>query len=274
MCQNSGRIRALAKQRKPRMTTHTDATAPSPPGMAAILFDKDGTLLDFNATWVRVYEHAAARVAARLERPALAQAMLAASGMDAVSGQIAPESALACAANDEIAAIWARTADLQDVNGLTTELEELFGAVEVRRAAPVTGLAITLRRLRKAGYRLGVATMDGADMAEADLDLLGVRAEFDFVCGADSGFGYKPAAGMVQGFCAAVGVAAHEVCMVGDTTHDMRMGRNAQAGLVVGVLTGAGDAESLTPIADVVLPGIAELPDWLQQNGQGAPFAV
>ncbi|MEM7406817.1 MAG: HAD family hydrolase [Pseudomonadota bacterium] len=239
------------------------ATDSRHPAIDAILFDKDGTLLDFNATWVRVYEHAAAHVAARLDRPELAGSMLAATGMDPATGQIAPESALACAANDEIAAIWARTAGLAQPAALTAELEALFGAVEVRRAAPVAGLAATLVRLREAGYRLGVATMDSVDMAEADLDLMGVRADFDFVCGADSGFGYKPQAGMVQGFCNAVGVSPRAVCMVGDTTHDLRMGRNASAGMVVGVLTGAGDLASLEPLADAVLAGIAELPDWL-----------
>ena len=45
--------------------------------------------------------------------------------------------------------------------------------------------------------------------------------------------------------------------MVGDTAHDLKMGRNAGVGLVVGVLTGAGTAQSLAPHADHIVPDVA-----------------
>ena len=65
---------------------------------------------------------------------------------------------------------------------------------------------------------------------------------------------------MVQGFCKAVGQSPAATVMVGDTPHDLRMGRNAGAGLVVGVLTGAAGERDLQPHADIVLPGIKDLP--------------
>ena len=41
------------------------------------------------------------------------------------------------------------------------------------------------------------------------------------------------------------------------------MGRSAGAGLVIGVLSGTGDAATLEPIADACLTDIGELPDFL-----------
>jgi phosphoglycolate phosphatase len=46
---------------------------------------------------------------------------------------------------------------------------------------------------------------------------------------------------------------------VGDTSADLQMGRAAGAGMVIGVLSGAGPAEVLAPYADHLLASIADL---------------
>ena len=71
--------------------------------------------------------------------------------------------------------------------------------------------------------------------------------------------------GMLQAFCNATGHAPGAVVMVGDTPHDLEMGRRAGAGLLVGVLTGTGERTDLLPLADVVLPSLAALPAHLAQ---------
>jgi phosphoglycolate phosphatase len=47
--------------------------------------------------------------------------------------------------------------------------------------------------------------------------------------------------------------------VVGDSPADLRMGRAAGVARTIAVLTGVGDVETLEPLADVVLPSIAEL---------------
>ena len=47
--------------------------------------------------------------------------------------------------------------------------------------------------------------------------------------------------------------------MIGDSIADLRMGRGAGAGLVIGVLSGVGTPAELAPLADVVLGSVAEL---------------
>ena len=47
-----------------------------------------------------------------------------------------------------------------------------------------------------------------------------------------------------------------EVIVVGDNRHDIEMGKNARAGLCIGVLTGASTRDELEEIADLVLDDI------------------
>lgn len=228
--------------------------------LRAVLFDKDGTLLDFHGTWTRVFRHAAEHLERESSDPGLARRLLEAGGMNYETGQFDPAGALACEDTPTIARHWAAASGAGDADALAVRLERLFATLQGRRLAPVSGLVDALQSLHDAQLVLGVATMDSEAMAVADLETLGIRQLMRFVCGADSGFGHKPRPGMVQGFCKAVGQPPAATVMVGDTPHDLRMGRNAGAGLVVGVLTGAAGERDLQPHADIVLPGIKDLP--------------
>jgi phosphoglycolate phosphatase len=47
--------------------------------------------------------------------------------------------------------------------------------------------------------------------------------------------------------------------VVGDNVDDLRMGRAAGVGLVIGVLSGVSAASMLTPPADLLLPSVENL---------------
>jgi phosphoglycolate phosphatase-like HAD superfamily hydrolase len=78
------------------------------------------------------------------------------------------------------------------------------------------------------------------------------------VC-ADDGVPAKPEPDMVLHVCAELGVSPAATMVVGDSPSDLRMGRAAGAGLVVGVLSGVGRRNELTPLADVIVPSVAAL---------------
>src|SRR5690606_39030231 len=120
-------------------------------------------------------------------------------------------------------------------------------------------LAESVAALRQRGLLLGVATNDSEDSAYGSLEPFGVLEHFCYVVGFDSGHGAKPGPGMVEGFCAATGLAPAAVAVVGDSRHDIEMGRRAGAGLLVGVLTGTSGRDDLAPHAHHVLESIVEL---------------
>ena len=232
----------------------------NPAGCAirGVLFDKDGTLFDFADTWAE-WVNQVLRDLAPNDR-SMRVRLGAAGGFDVKTGSFTAGSCLVNATPDEMSRIWAGLHGqfgIDEINAIC--LDRLSGLVP----KPVRNLCPVLDRLRSMGLILGVATNDFVDSAEEQLDAVGVRDRFDFVCGYDSGFGGKPGTGMIEAFSSSCAIPLRNIAMIGDSTHDLIAGRSAGVGLVIGVLTGPATRQQLETDSDVVLEGIWALPDWL-----------
>lgn len=230
-----------------------------------VLFDKDGTLIDYNRTWVPINIRAAEHTSGG--DPELRDRLLEIGGQDVAAGTVRGGSLLAASNTQEIAAAW-REAGARDDGGLVAALDRIFteGAAG---SVPVCDLPALFARLARRGLRLGVATSDSEAGANATLQALGVEAGALFVAGYDSGHGAKPGAGMALAFMQHYGLAPKRVAMVGDNLHDLEMGRAAGCGLCIGVLTGTATRDELAPLADAVLEGIDRLEAYLDDHAAG-----
>ena len=227
--------------------------------IAAILFDKDGTLLDFYATWIPKGQALLAKLCDN--DSALMLRLISMVGYDMQTNRMLSGSILAAGNNLEIAQAWA-----QELKRPVAELEATINAEFADAVAtpsiPVDQLTETLQQLKQMGYVLGVATMDSEQGIQATLAPFDCLHLFDFLAGYNSGYGSKPGPGMVHEFCQMLHLQPEQVMVVGDNTHDLHMGLNAGAGAVVGVLTGTSVAADLHE-ADYVLDAIADLPELL-----------
>ncbi len=222
-----------------------------------LLFDKDGTLFDFHATWGVWCAGFIADVSKG--DTVVASALAAAMDYDLENGVFLPSSVMIADSMDGImdavhSALphWERGALMEYV------VETASNAPQ----APVTDLGPLLARFRASGLKIGLATNDNEAPARAHLASVSVLEHFDFISGCDTGFGAKPEPGMLLGFAGAMGLHPSEVAMIGDSTHDLKAGR--AAGMVnIGVLTGPALTDDLAPFADVVLRDISEIPEWL-----------
>lgn len=223
-----------------------------------VLFDKDGTLLDYWRTWIPI-NRAVALFAARGDQ-VLAGTLLALGGHDPITDRITPGSVLAAGTHDEIAEVFAAHLGNRTPPRLAVEIERIFQEGGAKYAALVEGVEDMLVDLSQRGFVLGVATNDSAEGLARSLGRHpDVLAHFQFLAGCDSGHGAKPEPGMVHAFCRAMSLGTRDVAVVGDAVHDLEMGRRAGVGLRIGVLGGTSPREVLAPHADVVLESAAEL---------------
>lgn len=223
-----------------------------------VLFDKDGTLFEFSKTW-GAWTNGFLLDLAKGDL-ALARKWGAVIGFDMMAQTFSPDSVVIAATPETIAQTL-----IPHMPGHRFEdlLERMNISAALAPQAALGGLIPLLSGLRRAGLKLGVATNDAQAPALAHLKEAGIRDQFDFVAGYNSGYGAKPEPGMLLAFATAVGLGPGQVMMVGDSRHDLQAGRAAGM-ITVGVLTGVASADDLRPLADHILPDINHLPGLLQ----------
>ena len=222
-----------------------------------LLFDKDGTLLDYHASWMPLNRVVALEAAAG--DAALAERLLVAGGYDPATQRVRANTPLAVGTPAEIAAAFGGELGRTQTDDIVAIVNRVFqsGGLTASTLVPRARESLTLFRQRT--HRLGIATSDSAAGLKTSMAPHDLMHQFDFACAYDSGFGVKPGPGMPLAFCQACGLEPGEIAVIGDNLHDMEMGRAAGAALVIGVLTGTSTREDLTGHADRIYPGLAEM---------------
>jgi phosphoglycolate phosphatase len=231
--------------------------------LKGLLFDKDGTLIDFFATWMPAYCLAAERIAQAAGLPDHADRLLLAGGYDRGADRLAPDSLLAGGTNEELIALWRATMGARAPHDLENLVLETFAGYSEGDVTPTADLPPLFADLRAAGYLLGMATNDDSHAANWTAQRLELSDHLSFVVGADAGHGGKPGPGMALAFCAATGLHPSQVAIIGDSAADAGMARSAGLGAAIGVCTGAAPAAALAPHFDVVIASVADLPALL-----------
>lgn len=222
-----------------------------------LLFDKDGTLFDFHATW-SVW---ASDVIAALSEgdAAVMERMADAMHYDLEVQRFRPTSPIIAGTNREAAECVRVALPDRPLDDIEHFLMMSSASAPLQPPVPLDPYLTGLAGL---GLKLGVMTNDSEYAARAQLDSAGVEEHFDFVAGFDSGYGAKPDPGPLLAFARSVDLAPDRVAMIGDSTHDLLAGR--AAGMqTIAVLTGTAVEAELAPLADVVFPDIGHIPGWL-----------
>jgi phosphoglycolate phosphatase len=230
----------------------------------AILFDKDGTLVDIQAT----LGPATCDVLARLSGgdAALFGRLADMTRVDAAARRLLPGCPVISEATDVYGRTWAEMLGRPFTPAFGAEIDRLYLQACLDHLHPIDDPRAVLGALRERGYPLGIMTNDAEANTRAQLCRLGIDGLIMFVAGYDSGFGMKPDAAPVLAFAAAAGVAPGEIAVIGDSPHDLIAARAAGA-VAVGVLSGPNEKAALEPHADVLLPSIVKLPGWLCSKG-------
>ncbi len=235
-----------------------------------VVFDKDGTLIQFNAMWRGRFLEGMAALLADLPRGAELQAdFCTAMGYDPDRGAFLEEGPVATAANSKLAVIAASLVyrharphlswDESEALVQSRFMARFAGPVREGELSPTGDLPALFQSLQQAGVHIAVLTSDDRAPTLESLAQLGVASLVERVIAHDDPYPSKPAPEALQALGAHFRTPLAEVAMVGDSVTDMRMGQAAGVGLRAAVLTGPGTSAALTPHADVVLGSVAEI---------------
>ena len=211
----------------------------------AILFDKDGVLLDLEGTWLNsaiAFTHYLTHLTGGSYSAPIFQAII---GIDESNRRIDHGGLFASGSlRDQFEACAALAPELEDVFSDTAKVRSLIDDVFLKEreqtlknigTVPNGDVATGVNALKQAGYKLGVLTNDSEQSARRGCHDVNIAEMMDVFIGFDSGYGSKPEAGGFLAACEVLGVSPAETVMVGDTGADIGAAHAAGAGLFIGV---------------------------------------
>lgn len=231
----------------------------------ALLFDKDGTLINFRLMWLGWCREVIRNMSSSYP-PSAIEKCLSAWGVDLALGSIEPGGYLAIGSTSDLQQSLALK--LKEEKVCATEAEEVvmsamqqaYCSVEERKLVqPIEGIPETIVELHRRGYQLAVVTTDDTAKAEDNLRTIGLIQYFAVVLGCDRIARCKPGPDLVLEACRILNIKPDQTAVIGDTVADLQMGRAAGTACNIGVASGVTAPESLVAHADLVLESAAEL---------------
>jgi phosphoglycolate phosphatase len=224
----------------------------------AVVFDKDGTLVDLHARWVPWIRSLVAAVADACGDAAAVGALEATLG---VAGDRLIADSPAAVANGEGIRTAAIDVMVRRGHGAASAAASVSAAYRAASAGPLLPLgdvAGTFRELAARGYALAVATNDDRANTIAELRELEVLQLMGGIrCGDDPGPN-KPDPEVLLGLAADLRISAAEMIFVGDSISDLATSRDAAVPFVA-VVAGSSAGGDLRDGAAATISDVGEL---------------
>ncbi len=227
----------------------------------AILFDKDGVLVDFQAT----YGGSTIEIISRLSDgdAGVLQKLASKIGIRLKDNYVDPYSMLVAGSVAEICGVWAGVLGVQNDPEFQTQINAWYTELTRNDAVFFGNVDDVLKRVGQF-YRIGLATNDTEECALAQLGQRNFHLYFDFIAGFDSGFGAKPEIGMAEAFARKININLNEIVMLGDSIEDMKFAKTAGM-TAIGISTGPLPACDLSAYADHMIDSLDELQPLIEQ---------
>ncbi|WP_068081255.1 HAD family hydrolase [Polycladidibacter stylochi] len=228
----------------------------------AVLFDRDGTLTHFDKTWGPVVSKILEDISG--EQDELLRRFAHLSGFDYDNKKFLDGSIILTHSTKDYCALWADELGITDKEEFLARIEALIADYAVEYVSPFPDTEDIIKLCRKNGIPVGMATNGTELSAHKQMQHLGLRDDFDFLAGYDSGFGGKPAPGQLLAFAEQLKIPVNEIAMVGDSLHDMHAAK--EAGMIrVALTTGALSAEELKGECDYLFNSLTEFSKLLER---------
>lgn len=231
-----------------------------------ILFDKDGTLIDFFEAWGKTIQPVISKLldeAKITNKDALLKKILNHIGV--YDSYIDPEGSFAWKPYEQIAQDIAKLMEKEQMDSSmsTTDiyncLTDFFWQEQSSQAVPqLANLKELMADLNQMGLYTGIATTDEYEATLQCTDTCGIKDNISFYGTAGRNMPIKPDEKLLLQAADSWKIHPQEIMVVGDTPNDMRFAKNGNA-IAVGVLSGTGRKKDLEQMADYLIPSIKDL---------------
>ena len=229
-----------------------------------VVFDKDGTLVDFDLLWAgKLITAVEAVLAATTALPTLKHSLFSTLGIDPARMKVIPESPLAVST---LAKLGMACSVVLYQNGVAWHeaerisrtvfmpaIEALPTTRDIKAIGNVAGL---FALLAGAQLKLAIFTSDDRNATEATLPLLGIEIFVDIMVCGDDAIASKPSGEGLLHMARHFNVSPARILMIGDSVTDMKAAHGAGVGWKIGVLSGTGTERDLTAASDIVVADI------------------
>ncbi|MDJ0625722.1 MAG: HAD-IA family hydrolase [Candidatus Caenarcaniphilales bacterium] len=244
----------------------------SHPNCELIIFDKDGTLIDFKSVWLNMAAARAQRLADSLSSNSAElfnwrNRFLRALGINPETGDISLdgpivnlsfESQSYCLATllhslEPDLYTWKKALELTN-ESIDWALKQNDPAT---MSSEIPGAFDFIKQLSKCSVKLALITSDSTENANKTLVRFGVRECFQAVVGSDTQFP-KPSSRAIISVCKSLGVDINRAIMIGDAPNDIKMAKGANIPVIC-VEGLASRVELLEHGADAVVDSLDDL---------------
>lgn len=230
-----------------------------------VIFDKDGTLIDQHLSLLELAKARRKSVQKNVgEKTTKLWEKIV--GVDLRNGKIDHDGPLATAPRREELLIAAAALYLDGFawSKARQVVQRAYDEADHSMKPPygmilLEGVKETLKQLKQQGLKLAIASTDTHKRTEEAFKDLKTASLFDAIVGSDDVVFGKPSPNMIHEALRKTESRPDEAVMVGDSTSDMQMGRNAKVKACIGVLTGFTPRKKLEKLADLVVQSVAEL---------------
>lgn len=230
--------------------------------MKWILFDKDGTLIYFDRSWMTIGLQLADDFIERY-KGTITDVDAAYERLGIRDGEIQQGTVMASGALEHMIEAFNDIAQ-QDVTKWVQQRSQTLVDNRVPDNEWVEGAYQTLETLQHQGYKMGIVTSDSRKGVDQFLEVTQSKQFFDVIISTEAHAVEKPNPAVLSPLFDNYDVAPKDVAIVGDTANDIKTGKNAKLGLSIAVLTGVDVEESFSE-ADYIVPTINEVIDVLKQ---------
>lgn len=207
-----------------------------------ILFDKDGTLLDFGSLWLNWTEQLVDSIAYKTDNICQKQTFANSLGFSYKSSTWDPGGPLAIGSMQDILTIlslnlyqhnipWNQA--FQTVNEVYSELES--GLEDKLSLKPIKGLHTFLQKASEQSVKMGVVTSDNHQTAKNHLETLGIDHYFASVIGRDLVKYGKPFPEMAHMALNQLSLNPEKTLIIGDSNGDMLLGKYCKTLASIGI---------------------------------------